>query len=158
MTDTSYLQVNSVKIGYDAGHCTTITRVAYYGDREVTPHSDGEVELIEVINLVKPVTVDGRHKAYEIVIGIDSSDYEAFYTQQVQVGDAASRAIKDAGDNDVIEYLVIELQGTAGTITVTWEASKVQVVGEHSYYSNRAAMDYQITEYRLTSWGNRGET
>lgn len=156
MVSTTYDHVNSVKIGYDAGHCTTITELVYYADRIETPHSEGELEPIEVINLVKPSGVSGRHKHWIMIVAVESTEREGLYTQQTEVGDAAARALKDSLDNSTIEYFVVELEKDSGAaVTLTFESGKVACIGEVSRFSNREDVEYQITEYVFICWGNR---
>ena len=50
MTDVKYDYCASVKIGFGAGDCTTITNIIYYADEIVVVDGDGEVEPIPVIN------------------------------------------------------------------------------------------------------------
>jgi len=156
MVEVKFDYADNVKIGYDVGHCTTISNIAYYASFQVTPHSDGEVEPIEVLNYVEPLGYSGRHKVWQIVLGIDSDDYEAFYTQQVQSAVAASRAIKDNEDNYEIEYFVVTLKDSSGnSITHTFTSGKVSVMSVSSVFSNEPNKEYQITEYILQCWGER---
>ena len=156
MTDTKYLYCQKIAIGYDAAHKTEIANIGYYADRIVTPHGDGEVETVEVVNLVKPPAVDGRHKNWEIDIAIDSDDYEAFFNQQVQVGDANARAVRDSADNDEIEYFVVTMvKDTGATETLTFESGKVSCADIESDFSNRDEQEYQFTVYKFVCWGTR---
>lgn len=118
-----------------------------------------EVVPIETVNAVKPTGVSGAFKHWLIEIAVDSHNYEAFYSQQTESGDAASRAIKDSADNDTIEYLVVRyIEDDGSTLDVTYESGKVGVIGERARFSNRPEVEFQPTVYTLVCWGNRTES
>jgi len=158
MVSIKYDYCASVKIGYDAGHCTTITNVLYYADEIVVLDGDGEVEPIGVINTVAPVGVSGRHKHWLITVALDSNDMEALYTQAVQALDAAARAIKDDADNDAIEYFVVSLVKLGGgTVTVTFDSGAVYCTKEKETWNFLEGVEFQPTVLTFICIENRGE-
>ena len=94
-----------VEIGFSAavGQHTDIENIVNYSDRLVSP-DDTHVDPITIINYAVPRGVHQNQKYYEMDLVLDSHNHEAFYTQQVQAGDANSRAIRQGQDNDYIEY------------------------------------------------------
>ena len=157
MTNTTYKYCEWVKIGNDAGDNTSISRLAYYNDKEVAPDGEGEVEPIEVVNLVKPLGVDGRYKHFEMEIAIDSDNHEALWTQEVD--GAGGHALEDSTDNAKIGYFVVKLVKHDDTyVTVTFESGKVACIGAVSRYSNRDEVDFNLTVYTFVCWGTRSES
>jgi len=158
MVDVKYDYCASVKIGYAAGFCTTITNVLYYADEIVVVDGDGEVEPIPVINTVHPVGVSGRHKHWKMTVALDSNDMEAIYTQVVQNGVATSRAIREDADNDFIEYFVVSLVKLGGgTVTVTFDADSVWCTLEKESWSFLEGVEFQPTILEFICIENRTE-
>ena len=146
MADVKYDYCASVKIGYTAVEMTTITNILYYAHEIMTPGGDGEVEVIDGINVVLPLGVSGRHKYHLITVALDSNDIEALYTQQVQNGVAASRAIREDADNDDIEYFVVALKKIGvGTDTFTFDSGSVWCVDEEEDWNFEEGVEFQPT-------------
>lgn len=156
MTSRKYDYVDWVRLGYNSNQYTQIDNLIYYTDRLVTPEGDGEVEPIQTVNQIKPTGFSGRFKHWLIQICLDGDNYHAFYDQQTEDGSASSRAIKDSGDNDTIEYFVVQLVKDDDTVeTLTFESGKIAVIGKKCAWSNRVNQEFQPTVYTLVCWGER---
>ncbi len=159
MTDIKYDYCSSLKIGYSAIEMTNITNIIYYADEIVVPGGEGEVEVIPSINLATPVGVSGRHKYWRITVALDSNDMEALYTQEVQALDNTARAIREATDNDEIEYFVATLVKLGGgTVTITFDSGSVWCVDEEEDWNFEEGVEFQPTILTFICIENRAET
>lgn len=153
MADTKYIDVASLKIGYDAGNQETISEIISWKDRIVAP--DGELTRgIAAINdkTIPDVTDHHRYVLSELIT--DGWNYEAFMTEQVQTAEAASRAFRQGADNDFIEYLVATLNKVGGgTDTRTYESARNYLSGLHIKVSNRKGMKYQPCTFMFKTRG-----
>ena len=119
-----------------AGQHTDIANIISYADRLVSP-DDAHVDPINVINQAIPKGVHQNQKFYEMDLVLDSHNHEAFYTQQVQAGVPASRAIREAQDNDFIAYFRVYIRESDGTTTVyTYQTQMVWCIGETHEITN----------------------
>jgi len=153
MADTKYIDVASLSIGYDVSNCEAITEIISFKDRIVAP--DGELtKPIAAINdkTIPDVTHHHRYVLSELVT--DGFNYEAFFTEQVQDGVAASRAFRQGADNDDIEYLVAVLNKVGGgTDTRTYESGRNYLSGLHIHVSNRKGTKYQPCTFKFKTRG-----
>ena len=118
------------------GQHTDIVNIISYADRLVSP-DDAHVDPINVINQAIPKGVHQNQKFYEMDLVLDSHNHEAFYTQQVQAGVPASRAIREAQDNDFIAYFRVYIRESDGTTTVyTYQTQMVWCIGETHTITN----------------------
>ena len=153
MADTKYIDVVSVAIGYGAGDSELISEIISFKDRLVSP--DGELTSpIAAINdkTIPDVTHHHRYVLSELVT--DSLNYEAFFDEQVQNAEAASRAFRQGADNDFIEYLVVTLNIMGGaTETRTYESGRTYLSGFHIHVSNREGTKYQPCTIKFKTRG-----
>jgi hypothetical protein len=119
---------------------------------------DGKLtEPINMINYSVPRGVHHNWRNYEMVLVLDSDNYEAFYGQQVTVGVAASYAILQGAPNSRIDYFVVYIREEDGTqTTYTYQTEKVWCVGKVHEYSNERNLRHQgTTTYRFVCLGTR---
>ncbi len=155
MTDTKYDYVYRLGVGYDSTHYTAIANLRRWSEKLVSPDGD-MVRPIEVINTVAPVSVSHRHRYYVMEAELDSDNVEAFTTQQVESGDAASRAMRDGALNDPVGYFVVQFKDTAGgNVSHTFEAGKVYLVGGRGFCSNEHGTTSNSSIYSFLCYGTR---
>lgn len=158
MADAKYDIVTLVEIGFSGvvGQHTDIENVVSFSDR-LEARDGSHVDPINIINTVVPMGVHHNQKYWVMELVLDSDNYEAMYTQQVQVGDAASRVIKDTADNDYIEYFRVYIRESDGTITTYfYESERVWCIAEEHNYSNERGERHQgTTTYRFVCLGNK---
>ena len=154
MTDVKYKPVSNVKIGYSLAESETITAVMRLSDKIVAV--DGQlVTPYAAINDKTPPDVVHSHRYVLVELVMDGFNYEAFFEQQVQVGEAASRAIRQGADNDFIEYLVATLpKAGGGSDTRTYESGRIMLSSFHMRVTNRGGTKYQPATVRFKVRGN----
>ncbi len=143
MPDVKYIDVVSFGIGYDLANSETISEIISLKDKLVAP--DGELtKPISAINDVTIPDVTHHHRYVLTELVTDSFNYEAFFTEVVQNGVAASRALRQGAPNDFIEYLVATLNIMGGaTETRVYESGRSYLSGLHIHVSNRKGQKYQ---------------
>lgn len=157
MVDTALDKPVSVELGISGTNHTLITNVFAVAHRLVAVGSPKHISLIKVINKKVPDGVHQNVKIYEVEIILDSDCYYAFYTQEVQAADAAARALVEDGDNDWIDWFVInKLTSVGGAVEVTYETKKVLCVGNLHEYNNEENARH-LTTYRFICIGTRLE-
>lgn len=158
MVDTKYKDVQDFSIGYDAENCETITAIISLSDKIVSPEGD-LVKPFAAINDKAIPDVTHHHRYWLVVLVTDGFNYEAFFTEQVQVGAAepqlSTRAFRQGADNDFIEHLVGTLTKPSDTDTVTYESGRGVLSGLHLSVSNRKGRKYQPTTIKFKVRGNR---
>ena len=156
MTDKRYDLVERVEIGWAAGANTAIVNIVGFGDRFMS--RDGKLtDPINMINYSVPRGVHHNWRNYEMVLVLDSDNYEALYAQQVTVGVAASYAILQGAANSRIDYFVVYIREEDGTqTTYTYQTERVWCVGAVHEYSNERNLRHQgTTTYRFVCLGTR---
>ena len=159
MADKKYDLIERVEIGWAAGANTAIVNIVAFGDRFMS--RDGKLtDPINMINYSVPRGVHHNWRNYEMILILDSDNYEALYSQQVTVGVVASRAIRQGVGNDRIDYFVVYIREEDGTQTVyEYETEKVWCVEEVHEYSNERNLRHQgTTTYRFVCLGTRVRT
>lgn len=155
-TDEKYKDIESVKIGYDAENCETISEVLRLSDKIVSP--DGElVQPFSAINDKVPPDVTHHHRYMLVEMVTDGFNKEAFFDQQVQTAVSTSRVIRLAEYNDFIEHFVGTLlkgDGTGTTKTRTYESGKVILSGLHIHVTNRKGTKYHPVTSRFKVRGD----
>ena len=153
LADTKWRDVKSLAIGYDAGNSETILACMAWKDRIVAPQGN-LVDSFAAINDKVAIDVIHNHRYVLSEFIMDGMNYEAFFTEQVQVGDATSRAIRQAADNDFIEHLVATLTGAgAAETTRTLESGRTMLSGFHMKVTNRKGTKYHPTTVRFKTRG-----
>jgi len=158
LSEVKYDLVTAVRIGWGAGggQYTEIENIVSFSDRLIS--RDGQhVDPINVINDPVPRGVHHNQKHYVLELVLDSDNYEALYTQQVDTGVATSRAIRQGADNDPIDYFVVYIRESDGTTTTyTYESGKVWCIGEvHEYSMERNLRHQGTTTYSFLCLGSR---
>lgn len=155
MTDVKYKEATSFFIGVSVGDNTPILTVIDYKDKQVSP--DGQ--LVSAAAAINDKTAPGvrHHQRYHLVqVIFDGLNYEAFFTQQVEAGDAASRALRQGADNDPIGYLRATLvKLNDGIDIINFESGRGMLSGFHMHVTNREGTRYQPTTVRYKVRGNR---
>ena len=142
--------------GAAGGAHINIENIVAFGDRLMS--RDGRLtEPINMVNYPVPRGVHHNWRNYEMILILDSDNYEAFYSTQVTVGDAASRAIRRGADNNRIDYFAVFIREEDGTTAqYTYETEKVWCVEEVHEYSNERGLRHQgTTTYRFVCLGSR---
>ena len=148
-------KVESVLIGYDSDHKTTIAAIHYYADK-MASDGDGEVLPQDIINAFTPATVIGIQKWWVIELALDTDNIEAMTTQQVESGDADSRVIREDAHPDPIGYFVVNGKDTGGNAVVyTFESGKTYYAGSKGKFSNREGTERQLSIYTFVCIGTR---
>ena len=154
MTDVVYDFCSNIDIGVSAIDKTSLTNIFYYWDDIETPESDGQVRPIDTVNAAKPVAVSGENKHYTMVMALDSLDDAFPYVQQVEAGDAASRAIMDSADNEPIGLFEVTInKAGTGTEVRTFESTKVYCVNEEEIFNFEEGGN-MITIYTFHCYGS----
>jgi hypothetical protein len=155
LVDTKVDYIYRLGIGYDSSHYTAIGNIRRWSEGLISPDGD-MVRPIEVINTVPPVTVGHRHRYYTMEVELDSDNVEAFTDQQVENGDASSRAMRDGALNDPIGYFVAQFKSTASAnISHTFTSGKVYLVGAKGFCSNEHGTGANSTIYNFLCYGSR---
>jgi len=142
--------------------------VVSWADRVVSPDGD-MVDPALFINDFSPLGVHHNHKYWEMEMVLDTdwlpnknnaTSYWA-YTQQVQTGVAASRAIKCDDDNDSIEWLKVYIRESDGTQTCLTYADEdedvVWCIGETANINNEIGTRHQTTTFKFICLQERGK-
>ena len=150
--------VERVEIGWAAGGGAhiDIANIVAFGDRLMS--RDGRfVDPILVINRTDPRGVHFNWKNYDMILILDSDNWEAMYGTQVTVGDVNSRAIRPGQDNDRIDYFAVFIREEDGSQTsYVYETEKVWCVEEVHEYSNERNLRHQgTTTYGFKCLGSR---
>lgn len=159
MTDVKYIDVPTVKIGYDDTNSETIGTTISFADKLVA--RDGDlVKPVAAINDKVAIGVRHSHRYWLVEHVMDGFNYEALFEEQVQTGGGepqlSTRAIRQGADNDFIEHLVItKTKAGGGTDTITYESGRIMLSGFHLSVSNRKGRKYQPTTIRYKVRGNR---
>lgn len=155
MTDVKYKKVTNFMIGYDSDNKTTILEIIDYKDKVVSPEGD----LVKPFAAINDKTAqDVIHQYRYVLVELITNGWnrEAFLTQQVVVGDATSRALRQGADNDPIGYLVATLDKPVGADdTVTYESGRGMLSGLHIHVSNRKGTKYNPCTFRFKVRGTR---
>lgn len=112
---------------------------------------------INMINYREPRGVHHNWRNWEMILVLDSDNYEAMYGTQVTTGVLTSRAIRPGLDNSRIDYFSVFIREDDGTQTqYTYETERVWCIGELHEYSNRRNQRHQgTTTYMFVCLGNR---
>lgn len=153
-------KIEWVEIGVSAADHVEIENVISFADRVVSPDGD-MIDPLLTINAFHPAGVHHNHKYWEMELVLDSdwlpdntapTAYWA-YTQQVQAGVGASRAIKCNDDNDSIEWFKVYVREADGTQTKLTYADEdtdvVWCIGETSQINNERGERHQPKTWRF---------
>ena len=84
MTDKKYDLVERVEIGWAAGANTAILNIVAFGDRFMS--RDGKLtDPINMINYSVPRGVHHNWRNYEMILILDSDNYEALYLSLIHI-------------------------------------------------------------------------
>lgn len=163
-----YDKVEWVEIGYNLANHIEIDNVVSWADRVISPDGDMVYPML-YINQLDYAGVHHNHKYWEMEMVLDTNYLEdntapTQYWQdnlRVQVGDAASRAIKcgPTAENDFIEWLIVYVREGDGTQTkITYAAADQNIVwcvGETSNFDNEIGARHQTTTFKFICLGER---
>ena len=161
MADKNVRYCEWIRIGKDSGNYEEINYITGYADRQMSPDSEEQMEVIPTINNNQIQAVKDKHKFWEIMFTLNTDNIEGMWAEDVTVGGGASDyAIEQTEDNFPIGYLVVYLEMIDGShVTRTFQTTKSWVSRANGSFTNRPQTVIKgSTTYKLVCIGTRTDS